>query len=261
MEKVKNDIKENLTLLREDHQIYMDILESFCKSSANNIKELNDAYLYIVTKIDKDIKSSDLERYGIIRYKPFKGDLYTAESEWDSINIQMAYSGGPMVYLNWDTIKPYLYETHSKITSAINEVNTDNTVDHSKKIEEIKKILRKDDDEQIFYITKDGDDFKYKGKVLNLSKNTDTYKVFCTLYARLSEGGEISYTDLISELESRMKISFKTKEEATRFIQRNLTDTNNGVLKSANIPLTQDNGKPLIAVVRGTGIVFNNKAG
>ena len=46
-----------------------------------------------------------------------------------------------------------------------------------------------------------------------------------------------------------------------KFIQRNLTDKSNGFMRYAGIPQTEDNSKPLIEVVRGSGVVFNNKAG
>ena len=46
-----------------------------------------------------------------------------------------------------------------------------------------------------------------------------------------------------------------------KFIQTNLTDKSNGFKHYANIPDTEDNGKPLIKVVRGVGIAFNNRTG
>jgi hypothetical protein len=113
-----------------------------------------------------------------------------------------------------------------------------------------------------FYITKKEDDFWYKGRRLNLSKNTDYYQVFAALYAKLPEGGEISYSDLGKEIESRLfKAKGKAADEMRKFIQRNLTDRSNGFTRYASIPETEDNGKPLIEVVRSTGVVFNNQAG
>ena len=113
------------------------------------------------------------------------------------------------------------------------------------------------------YITKENDDFSYKGHYLNLSKKSDYYKVFCALYAKLPNGGEVPYKDLVVEIKSRLlwKTQNKTDDEMRKFIQRNLTDKSNGFMRYAGIPETEDNGKPLIEVVRGTGIVFNNKAG
>lgn len=114
-----------------------------------------------------------------------------------------------------------------------------------------------------FYITKKDDDFSYKGRYINLSKKTDYYKVFSALYAKLPSGGEVSYKDLIAEIKSRLphKTDEKTNDEMQKFIQRNLTDKNNGFMRYAGIPETEDNGKPLIVVNRGNGIVFNNKTG
>lgn len=113
-----------------------------------------------------------------------------------------------------------------------------------------------------FYINKKDDDFWYKGRNLNLSKNTDYYRTFAALYAKLPEGGEVSYDDLAAEIKSRLpKVHGKNADEMRKFIQRNLTDKSNGFMRYAGIPETEDNGKPLIDVVRGSGIVFNNKAG
>ena len=113
-----------------------------------------------------------------------------------------------------------------------------------------------------FYIAKKGDDFHYKGRYLNLSKKTDYYQVFSALYAKLPEGGEVSYKDLAAEIESRLhKMRGKSDDEVRKFIQRNLTDKNNGFMRYAGVPETEDNGKPLIEVVRSSGVVFNNKAG
>lgn len=113
------------------------------------------------------------------------------------------------------------------------------------------------------YITKKGDDFYYKGlNILVTKKNNDYYKVFCALYAKLPDGGEISYKDLIAEIKSRMpEQKNKTDEEMQKFIQRNLTDRSNGFMRYAKIPKTEDNGKPLISVTRASGVVFNNKTG
>lgn len=113
------------------------------------------------------------------------------------------------------------------------------------------------------YITKKNDDFYYKGlHILATKKNNDYYKVFCALYAKLPDGGEISYKDLIAEIKSRMpEQKNKTDDEMQKFIQRNLTDRGNGFMRYANIPETEDNGKPLISIIRGSGVSFNNKTG
>lgn len=115
-----------------------------------------------------------------------------------------------------------------------------------------------------FYITKRDDDFYYKGRCLNLSKNADYSKTFAALYALAPEGGEVSYAELIAEVKSRipkLKHEERGDEDMRKFVQRNLTDKGNGFLRYAGIPETEDNGKPLIDVIRGTGVAFNNKAG
>ncbi len=113
-----------------------------------------------------------------------------------------------------------------------------------------------------FYITKHGDDFRYKGKLLNLSKKADYYKVFCALFALLPQGGEVEYKDLIAEIKSRIpKTKTKTSEEMRKLIQGNLTDKSNGFVRYAKLPTTEDNSKPLIEVIKGVGVRFNNKAG
>jgi hypothetical protein len=112
------------------------------------------------------------------------------------------------------------------------------------------------------YITKQGDDFRYKGKLLNLSKKADYYKVFCALYALLPQGGEIEYKPLITEIKSRIpKTKAKSDEEMRKLIQGNLTDKSNGFIRYAKLPNTEDNSKPLIEVIKGFGVRFNNKAG
>lgn len=127
---------------------------------------------------------------------------------------------------------------------------------------DLKHIFEKEN-KVSFYITKKGDDFYYKGlHILATKKNTDYCKVFCALYAKLPEGGEISYKDLIAEIKSRMpEQKSKTNDEMQKFIQGNLTDRSNGFMRYAKIPKTEDNGKPLISIIRGSGVVFNNKAG
>ncbi len=112
------------------------------------------------------------------------------------------------------------------------------------------------------YITKDGDDFRHKGRLLKLSKKADYYKVFCSLYALIGNGGEIDYTKLGREIQSRVpKTKRYGKDKLQKFIQTNLTDRSNGFMHYGEIPDTEDNGRPLVSVNRGTGIVFNNRVG
>jgi len=113
-----------------------------------------------------------------------------------------------------------------------------------------------------YYITKKDDDFYYKGQYLKLSKKSEYYKVFCSLYAKLPGGGEIKYKELAVEIHSRLPATKgKTNEEMTKFIQDNLTGSKNGFFRYAGIPDTEDNGKPLIETMRGVGVRFNNRAG
>lgn len=129
---------------------------------------------------------------------------------------------------------------------------------------EYEKKYSKDDPVEIesvkVHIEKKDDDFYYSGKLLNISKNNDPYKVFSSLYALLPRGGEIGYEDLGKEVKSRIQ---KTKnyddKKMNRFIQNNLTDKSNGFMRYAKIPNTENNGKPLIYTKRSEGLYFNNK--
>lgn len=115
---------------------------------------------------------------------------------------------------------------------------------------------------ETFYISKQDDDFRYKGNLLKLSKKADYYKVFCALYALLPKGGEIEYGALISEIKSRIsKTKSKSDEEMRKFIQGNLTDKSNGFIRYAKLPSVEDNSRPLIEILKGSGVRFNNKAG
>ena len=129
------------------------------------------------------------------------------------------------------------------------------TIIHKK----LEKSIQKDTH---LYITKDGDDFRHKGRILKLSRKADYYKVFCSLYALIGNGGEIDYAKLGREIQSRVpKTKRYGKDKLQKFIQTNLTDRSNGLMHYAEIPDTEDNGRALISVNRGTGIIFNNRAG
>jgi hypothetical protein len=109
------------------------------------------------------------------------------------------------------------------------------------------------------YITKKGDDFYYHGCLVEISKNNDYYRVFCALYALIPNGGKIRYKKIIAEVRIRVsKLKNQSDAYVTKFIQRNITDKGNGFMRYANIPGTEDNGKPLIKTIRGYGIEFNN---
>ena len=278
-EKIKQSI-EILRILRDNHQAYMDILEIFCQDTKKPTKDLNDAYIFLLKEMEKIINKLDISHYeySVFLYKPFKNDLYSAESEWKGpTNGQR---------LSWDTIRPSLYKVHSSILKlqTIAEENTEMT-DNEKKLEKITKLISEKRTQKIltekeevtkmeilhkyekntenkFYITKIDDDFYYKGQYLKLSKKSEYYKVFCSLFARLHAGGEITYQELSKEIESRMpKAKGKSDEEMRKLIQDNLTGQKNGFIRYAKIPATEDNGKPLIETVRTSGISFNNKRG
>jgi len=118
------------------------------------------------------------------------------------------------------------------------------------------------DDPSALYITKKNDDFYYKGKYLDISKTAEYYQVFSSLFAKLPNGGEISYKELGKEIQSRIqKTKSKDDDEMRKFIQGNLTDASNGFVRYAKLPANEDNGKPLIEVIRGSGVRFNNKRG
>ena len=68
--------------------------------------------------------------------------------------------------------------------------------------------------------------------------------------------------EIIKEVKSRIPtLKDKDEEKARKFIQSNLTDRNNGFFRYAEIPATEDNGRPLIEIIRSEGLRFNNKTG
>lgn len=117
--------KIELGELLKDHQDYMDVLQQFCRSDSVD-RELNSAYLQITKKL------AHLAQHGLSFYKPFKGDLYTAESEWTETNHQLMRDGAMTAYLSWETLKPFLYDTHSKISNLLGV-----------EVVNIKKVLKK----------------------------------------------------------------------------------------------------------------------
>jgi len=289
---IRNDeaFAEKIKDTREHHQAYIDVVELFCKDYKNPSTELNEAYVYLKTLLKKE-----LEGLGIDLYIPFK-DIYSAESEYTLEPLALSLDGRPEG-ISWHYFRPKLYGTHSQIVQLLNDAKP--TTQTEAKVQEINTFVSKLRAEQteaskvksdsrrevsrkievthtipeiIFknvertkggqYITKNGDDFSYKGRHLDLGKASDYYKVFCALYAKLPNGGEITYQDLISEVKSRLPEKEKVLyDEMRKFIQRNLTDKSNGFVRYADIPETEDNGKPLIYVNRGSGIGFNNQAG
>lgn len=132
--------KELVKSLREAHQVYMDVVDTFCQDSKNPTKELNDAYLFLTKKIEGMLKTLDLKQHKVFFYKPFKNDLYTAEIEWNGSGTSIEPRHTPK--LSWDAIRPSLYRVHSNIISLNNiaEEDTDMT-DDEKKLEEITNLI------------------------------------------------------------------------------------------------------------------------
>ena len=127
-----------------------------------------------------------------------------------------------------------------------------------------KKLLTSDatsSTENSFYIMQIGDDFKYKGILLtDLSKDSDYYKCFDALFSLVSEGGIAPYGKLQDEIKRRIpKTKSMTKTNLRKFLQRNLTDEQNGFVRYADIDATVSGGKKLIHAIRGKGIEFNNR--
>ena len=129
-EKIRNS-KEEVRNLRDNHQSYIDIIEIFCRDTKKPTKELNDAYVFLSNKIDRDIKNLGLKSIHIWFQKPFN-DLYSAESE----------SKSKKQWLSWDSVRPSLYKVHSDINKLLNmaEENAGMT-DDEKKLEDINKLI------------------------------------------------------------------------------------------------------------------------
>lgn len=260
-------IVELNNLLKADSPLLQHVSFTLKINKDNLIKKLND-YLDKYTSgtfrtpkgiyyIDPEKQQSDfLRALGLLQQKYGQKIMITSEL--------LAKAGG---WLMIDELHYRFYETlfaleksgHIEITDLRKEevmvTLKSNGLDHAKSLQ-INKNNSK------LYITKENDDFRYKGKLLQLSKRADHYQVFCALYALLPNGGEIDYTKLGQEVRSRVsKAKRYDKDRLQKFLLTNLTDRNNGFMHYAEIPETEDNGKPLISVNRGIGITFNNTAG
>ncbi len=269
--------KDKIREIKEYHQAYIDVLEIFCNNPSNPTDDLNSHYTFLKKQVQQLLNKLGLYTTVDI-YVPFKDDLYSAEKEWKQDTV---FKGA----INWDKIRPGLHAVHSWITQRCNAVESHGQQsDDEKRLLDINETIQKyriqktqkpkevtrvevtykneKESKALFYVTKDNDDIYYKGRYVNLSKKTDYYKVFCALYAKLPEGGEISYKDLIVEIKKRIpRIKDKNDTEMQSFIQRNITDKHNGFLRYAGIPGTEDNGKPLIDIIRSYGVTFNNRVG
>jgi hypothetical protein len=132
--------KELIKSLRETHQVYMDVIDTFCQDSKNPTKQLNDAYLFLVKKIEAGLQSLGLKQNKVFFYKPFKNDLYTAEIEWNGSGTSHTARNTPR--LSWDAVRPSLYKVHSDITNLNNIAEEDiDMTDDEKKLEEITNLI------------------------------------------------------------------------------------------------------------------------
>jgi hypothetical protein len=240
----------------ENSEIYLKILREYFDNPEITIsKEKQFVKAVVSMKNDADKLSlgiSGLNRYNFDIIIPF-GSLYSLKEDWnnavkkDTKDRWLGFFIMKNDDFTFENIKSILAPTLKKVSSLISDEfieNSDATSNNTR------------------YIVKDGDDFKYKGKLLPLSRDASYYKVFCALYALLPNGGEVKYKELGLEIMSRIKnTKTKTDEQMRDFIQGNLTEKGNGFMRYSKLPATMDNQRPIIEVVRGTGIRFNNKAG
>lgn len=261
MKQEKAKLVAELEALLEDHQTYTKVLETFFKDTNVVTKDLNDVYCYITKKLMLAVNSEKLNHFQISVYQPIKNDLYGLEAGWNAMNLKLISHGTHTAPFSWDFMRPYLFETHSQIVGLLSEVNGGTPLSDIEK--KIKELNENQNDGHHFYITKKDDDFLYNGNMLILSKSADYYKVFCALYAKIPNGGEVSYSKLIDEVRGRIpKTKSKSDQWVQKFIVTNLTDKSNGFMHYAEIiDPTETNQKPLLSVIRGKGICFNNKAG
>jgi hypothetical protein len=183
---------------------------------------------------------------------PFEG-LYTLEEDWSRMveRERVSDSFGHRIVKDYNLT----YENLRSLIAPFQRTISSFIVEDFSAPERKRSIVS-------LYIEKTDDEFKYKGKLLPLSKKADYYKVFCALYALLPNGGEVNYKDLAREIKSRIpKTKSKSDEEMRKFIQANLTEKGNGFMRYSELPSTMDNQKPIIETIRDFGISFNNKVG
>jgi hypothetical protein len=135
-------IKQNKDLIkniRDTHQKYIDVIELFCRNPKKPTKELNDAYVFLIKKLEKDLQAINFEYSKITLYKPFRKDLYSAEAQWNGTS-SMDFIIGPK--LSWDEVRPSLYKVHSDITNLCNIADDfAEMTDEEKKLEEITNLI------------------------------------------------------------------------------------------------------------------------
>lgn len=140
-DKIKQN-KEAIRKIRDSHQSYIDILEIFCRDTKKPTKELNDAYIFLSNKIEKNIKELEIKNYTyqLFFYKPFKNNLYSAENEWNNFSVAEKVKRGAI--LSWDSIRPLLYKVHSDIIRLLNIAEEDTEMtNEEKKLENITKLI------------------------------------------------------------------------------------------------------------------------
>lgn len=136
--KIKQN-KDVTKTLRDNHQAFMDVIEIFCQNTKKPTKELNDAYLFLLRKLEKTTSKLNLDYYELYLYVPFS-DLYTAEIEWNGSgsldDIKLGQS------LSWDAVRPFLYKAHSNIIKIHSlSGDEDKMTDDEKHLEEIATLI------------------------------------------------------------------------------------------------------------------------
>ena len=277
--KIMKDIYEQYNLTNKTGELYSYCINSTNKNSYDNsVEKFNSLGLtaeYIKTMYEENkYEDEEIGEDWLIKesLKKLEEDGYI--NSIDTFNYEDVDFYSIIATFKINEIKVSNYFKHGELARLQTEVSGNNftqKIIHEHKFDnsvQEQKIIIKVTEEAIkknnkgLYITKTNDDFIYKGKNLNLSKTSDYYKVFSSLFSLLPEGGEIDYDSLIAEVKNRIpSIKNKPRAEIITYIQNKLTGKQNGFLKSAKIKRTEDNGKSLIKVNRGVGIIFNNKAG
>jgi hypothetical protein len=140
-EQVKTDRKivEKIRDVREHHQLYIDVVEQFCKDYKNPSKELNEAYIYLKKLLDRELKE-----LGIFPYIPFN-DLYSAENEYTPKSLDINFDDRPKS-IDWDYFRPKLYNVHSQIIQILSGAKA--TTPTEAKVQEINSIISRLRDER-----------------------------------------------------------------------------------------------------------------
>lgn len=289
---------ESLAVMREAYKTLMAIASSFCVDPTTPSRELNAAYTQLAYSVRHELEETycgDKTPFSTFRLDIYKDDGFGIPF-YDLYSAELTFKRKGRA-LHWDEVRPAMNAMLGQIEDLCDTANAPDVISEpevqkvisdamlllseiaatrkKEKGKENKEVLQmnimgmppiqlKSDKEQKsgLYITREKDDFLYKGKHLKLSPKANYYRVFSALYSLIPKGGEVSYKDLIGVVKKSIrKVEDKSDAELRKFIQRNLTDKSNGFLRFAGIPEMEDNGKPLLSVVRGSGITFNNGTG